>query len=107
MLVVVTPPNTISNPIEESSTIILSHPIDPTLVMLPSVTDREVAVNAPQPRVPVVERFSSPKLIEPLLSVILPFAKVRLPIVDPVSALNVPVTVKLSFIVTSDVVCPI
>ena len=48
------------------------------------VTDR-----APEARVPVVLRFSSPNDIAPLLSVMLPLASVRVPTVDPVAALIV------------------
>ena len=48
-----------------------------------------VIVVAPAPNVPVVERFSSPNEIEPLLSVILPLARLRFPILDPVAALIV------------------
>ena len=40
-------------------------------------------------KVPVVDKFSSPKLIAPLLSVIEPSANVRVPIVEPVAADNV------------------
>ena len=59
-----------------------------------------VEVIAPHPNVPVVDRFSLPKLIAPLESVILPSANVRFPTVEPLSAeivdekLPVPVTVK-------------
>ena len=61
-----------------------------------------VTVNAPRvdnpetSKVPVVLRFSLPKLIAPLESVIDPFASVRLPNVEPVPAFNVPVVVKFS-----------
>ena len=55
-----------------------------------------VTVCAPEARVPLVDKFSSPKDIDPPESVILPLANVRLPTVDPVAseaapALNVPV----------------
>ena len=42
-----------------------------------------VPVIAPALNVPDVLKFSLPKLIAPLESVMLPFAKVRFPIVDP------------------------
>ena len=58
-------------------------------------TVNELSVEEPELIVPVVEIFSSPKLIAPLESVIEPLAKVRLPIVEPVAALNVPVTAVL------------
>ena len=45
---------------------------------------------------PVVVKFSLPKSIVPLESVILPLAKVRLPMVEPVAAVIVPVNVELS-----------
>ena len=60
-----------------------------------------VTVKLPDANVPVVDRFSLPKLIAPLESVILPSANVRLPTVEPVAVeivdekLPVPVTVKL------------
>ena len=62
---------------------ILSRAISPTFVMLPSVTLNEVTVVAPAPRVPVVERFSFPKEIEPLESVIDPSERVRFPTAEP------------------------
>ena len=43
-----------------------------------------VTVCAPEARVPLVDKFSSPKDMEPPESVILPFASVRLPTVEPV-----------------------
>ena len=51
--------------------------------------------------VPVVLKFSSPKLIAPLESVMLPFAKVKLPTAEPVASVatpapNVPVVLKFS-----------
>ena len=58
---------------------ILSREMSPTLVMLPSVTLNEVTVIAPAPRVPVVDRFSSPKEIDPPESVIEPSERVRFP----------------------------
>ena len=45
-----------------------------------------VIVALPEANVPVVDKFSSPKLIAPLLSVIEPSANVRVPIVEPVAA---------------------
>ena len=42
--------------------------------------------------VPVVDKFSFPNEIAPLLSVMLPFANVKLPIAEPVAAVNTPVT---------------
>ena len=46
--------------------------------------------------VPVVLRFSFPKSIAPLESVIDPLASVRLPSVEPVAAVIVPVVVRFS-----------
>ena len=60
-------------------------------VMVPEPKAREVPVIAPAPSVPVVERFSLPKDIAPLESVILPFASVRLPMVEPDAAVMVEV----------------
>ena len=62
---------------------ILSRAMSPTFVILPSVTLNEVTVVAPAPRVPVVDRFSSPKEIDPPESVIDPSARVRVPIEEP------------------------
>ena len=65
-------------------------PVDPVAALIVDekapvpVTDR-----APEARVPVVLRFSSPNDIAPLLSVMLPLASVRVPTVDPVAALIV------------------
>ena len=61
----------------------------------------EVKVATPEPSVPVVDKFSSPKEIAPPLSVMLPSANVKVPIVEPVAnvatpAPNVPVVVKFS-----------
>ena len=58
-----------------------------------------LTVKLPLANVPVVDKFSLPKLIEPFESVILPSAKVNVPIVEPVAnvvtpADKVPVTVK-------------
>ena len=64
----------------------------------------EIAVSS---RVPVVLKFSLSNEMAPDESVILPFANVKFPIVEPVAALKVPIIFKLSFIVTSDVLCPI
>ena len=50
----------------------------------------------PAVTVPVVVRFSLPKLMAPDESVIDPFASVRLPIVEPVALLIVPVDVRFS-----------
>ena len=50
---------------------------------------------------PVVERFSFSKLIAPLLSVTLPFARVRVPIVDAVAALIAPVKLPAPVTVSS------
>ena len=58
-------------------------------------TVNELSVEAPELIVPLVVMFSSPKLIAPLESVIEPLARVRFPIVEPVAALNVPVTAAL------------
>ena len=49
-----------------------------------------VTFKLPDAKVPVVDRFSLPKLIDPLSSVIEPLAKVRFPIVEPVAAVNTP-----------------
>ena len=59
------------------------------------------SVATPAPNVPVVLKFSSPKLIAPLESVMLPFAKVKLPTAEPVASVatpapNVPVVLKFS-----------
>ena len=54
--------------------------IDPELVMLP------VIVCAPDDSVPVVLKFSSPKEIEPSVSVILPVERVIVPSIDASSA---------------------
>ena len=86
---VVLPPNVIFKPTEAPSTTILSQAIEPALVMFPSLTSKEVTVVAPAPSVPDVVRFSFPKLIAPLVSIILPFDNVRLPIVVPVLNLEV------------------
>ena len=53
-------------------------------------------VTFPTASVPDVVKFSFPKLIDPPESVIEPLARVRLPIVDPVALLIVPVDVKFS-----------
>ena len=50
-----------------------------------------VTERAPEASVPVVERFSSPKVMAPLLSVMLPLASVRLPADEAVAALIAPV----------------
>ena len=60
-----------------------------------------VTLKLPDANVPVVLKFSSSNEIEPRESVILPFANVKLPIVDPVAVdivdenEPVPVTLKL------------
>ena len=56
-----------------------------------------VTLRAPEASVPVVERFSSPNEIAPLLSVMLPFASVRLPILEFVAAVSVPVNTPAPF----------
>tara|TARA_R110000744_G_scaffold67545_1_gene137698 strand:- start:33 stop:686 length:654 start_codon:yes stop_codon:yes gene_type:complete len=53
-------------------------------------------ISVPEVIVPVVVKFSLPKLIAPLESVIDPFASVMLPITEPVAPLTVPVVVKFS-----------
>ena len=63
--------------------------MSPTFVMFPSVTLNEVTVVAPAPKVPVVIRFSSPKLIAPLESVIEPFPRVRVPTFEPEIAVKI------------------
>ena len=50
-------------------------------VRLP-IFESVAAVKTPQPRVPVVDKFSSPKLMAPDESVMLPLANVRLPIFE-------------------------
>ena len=66
--------------------------VDPVAAL---IVDEKVPVpvteRAPEASVPVVERFSFPNEIEPLLSVMLPLARVRFPIVDDVVALTAPV----------------
>ena len=47
-------------------------------------------------RVPVVDKFSSPKEMVPPESVMEPSAKVKLPMVEPVSAVRVPVVDRFS-----------
>ena len=60
-----------------------------------------VTLRLPDANVPVVLKFSSPNVIAPDESVILPFANVKFPMVDPVAAetvdekVPVPVTLKL------------
>ena len=80
---VVTPPNTMSRPTEASSTLIESVFKSPMLVMFPSVTVRLVTVVAPAPKVPEVERFSFPKDIAPLVSVMLPSFITKAPVLSP------------------------
>ncbi len=53
--------------------------------------------------VPVVVRFSFPKLIDPPESVMLPLARVRFPIVEPVANATVSVVERLWFSVTASV----
>ena len=60
-----------------------------------TVSDPNVA-SPVAPNVPVVVRFSLPKLIVPDESVIDPFASVKLPSDDPVPAVSVPVVVRFS-----------
>ena len=60
------------------------------LLELSNIVISPVEVIAPHPSVPVVERFSSPKLIAPLESVILPLPSVRLPTPEPVAAVKTP-----------------
>ena len=57
---------------------------------------KPVAVTTPAPNVPEVDKFSFPKSIAPLLSVIEPLAKVKLPMVEPVAADIVLVKVEAS-----------
>ena len=61
----------------------------PSDVRLPT-PEPVAAVKTPHPSVPVVDRFSSPKLIAPLESVILPLPSVRLPTPEPVAAVKTP-----------------
>ena len=79
-----------------SKILMLSIPTVPVIVVVP-VTVKDDKVDKPSTvSVPVVDKFSFPKEIEPPESVIDPFAKVILPTVDPVAAAKVPVVVKFS-----------
>ena len=64
----VTPPNVISRPLFVSSTTILSHAMEPTFVMFPSLRSRDPPVISPE--VVIVDSPISidpkPELIEPL-----------------------------------------
>ena len=61
-----------------------------------------VTFKLPDANVPVVLKFSSPNEIAPDESVILPFANVKFPILDPVAAVIVEVNVDAS----SEVIAP-
>ena len=79
-----------------SKIFILSIPTVPVIVVVP-VTVKEPKVDNPSTvSVPVVDKFSLPKEIEPPESVIEPLASVMLPIVEPVPAVMVPVVDKFS-----------
>ena len=79
-----------------SKILMLSIPTVPVIVVVP-VTVKELKVDSPSTvSVPVVDKFSLPKEIEPPESVIEPFASVILPIVEPVAAVMVPVVDKFS-----------
>ena len=95
------PPGSILISALESDEIILSLKFKLSMLTVPASetapdTVNAVTVVAPKFAVPVVEIFSSPKLILPPESVIDPFAKVRLPIVEPEPAVIVPVVLKFS-----------
>ena len=76
----------------------LSTVTPPLVKVIAPVTVNAPSVDSPETfKVPVVLKFSLPKLIAPLESVIDPFASVRLPNVEPVPAFIVPVVVKFSF----------
>jgi len=95
------PPGSIRISAFESDEIILSLKFKLSMLTVPASetapdTVNAVTVVAPKFAVPVVEIFSSPKLILPPESVIDPFAKVRLPIVEPEPAVIVPVVLKFS-----------
>ena len=70
------------------SALILSRAISATLVIFASETLKLSTVVAPKSAVPVVVKVSFPKSIAPPESVILPLAKVRLPIVVPVASVE-------------------
>ena len=64
--------------------------VEPVDVRLPKVESPDTS------NVPVVDKFSLPKLMAPDESVMDPSASVKLPNVDPVAEVNVPVLVKFS-----------
>ena len=59
LLVVVFPPKTIFNPVPASSTTTLSHAIDPTLVILPSLTLKLVPTIPEKVPVPVISNVGA------------------------------------------------
>ena len=68
--------------------------------VIPSIFSKSVSLISAFPIIklpaviePVVRRFSSPKEIAPDESVILPFASVKFPILEPVAAVKVPLLV--------------
>ena len=95
------PPGSILMSAFESDEMILSLKFKLSMFTVPANdtapdTVNAVTVVAPKFAVPVVDKFSFPKSIEPPESVIDPFASVRLPIVEPVPAVIVPVVDKFS-----------
>ena len=76
---------------------------------VPDAVTFPVTVCAPLASVPLVDTFSSPKDIEPPESVIDPFARVRLPTVEPVASVATPapkVPVVETFSSPKDIVPP-
>ena len=101
----------ITDPVPPGSSLISALELDPmilslnvklSIVTVPAKVVAPVTVKLPKvaspstPNVPVVLKFSFPKLIDPPESVIVPFVKVRFPRLDPVAADIVSVVVKLS-----------
>ena len=71
LLVPVFPLNTISKPVAAVSVVIVSHPMEPTLVMLPSDTFKLVpTIAANVPAAALVAPITVPSMVPPLMSVV-------------------------------------
>ena len=78
-----------------SLNVMLSIVVAPTKAVAPD-TDNDDKADEPAPNVPVVERFSFPKLIAPDESFIIPLSKSKFPNCEPVAADNFPVVLMFS-----------
>ena len=88
-------PSTPVAPVTSNVLLKVVAPVTPNVllkVVAPVALNVPVTLVFPAPNVPVVLRFSSPKLIVPFESVMLPSARVNVPTVDPDAAEDVPVT---------------